>query len=101
MGLYIMQAKRPSLCPCNSRYKACSWLLLESWLNHKTGTLYTARIKCTPLKSKRCYCSFRSEEHTSELQSRENLVCRLLLEKKKQSVMKTDKASHSIDPPAN
>src|SRR5207302_8391198 len=26
---------------------------------------------------------FRSEEHTSELQSRENLVCRLLLEKKK------------------
>src|SRR5690606_39559603 len=31
-------------------------------------------------------CEFymvRSEEHTSELQSRENLVCRLLLEKKK------------------
>src|SRR5207302_11091669 len=28
--------------------------------------------------------SARSEEHTSELQSRENLVCRLLLEKKKQ-----------------
>src|SRR5690606_40681420 len=27
--------------------------------------------------------SNRSEEHTSELQSRENLVCRLLLEKKK------------------
>src|SRR5690606_41740188 len=26
----------------------------------------------------------RSEEHTSELQSRENLVCRLLLEKKKE-----------------
>src|SRR5690606_40750590 len=34
-----------------------------------------------------CICSIlyskRSEEHTSELQSRENLVCRLLLEKKK------------------
>src|SRR5690606_41256107 len=31
-----------------------------------------------------CCCSYyRSEEHTSELQSRENLVCRLLLEKKK------------------
>src|SRR5690606_41321463 len=28
----------------------------------------------------------RSEEHTSELQSRENLVCRLLLEKKKHMV---------------
>src|SRR5690606_40203880 len=30
-----------------------------------------------------CACHRRSEEHTSELQSRENLVCRLLLEKKK------------------
>src|SRR5690606_20326258 len=29
------------------------------------------------------YLKPRSEEHTSELQSRENLVCRLLLEKKK------------------
>src|SRR5436309_5929300 len=29
----------------------------------------------------------RSEEHTSELQSRENLVCRLLLEKKKISLV--------------
>src|SRR3712207_8867890 len=28
-------------------------------------------------------CTFRSEEHTSELQSRQYLVCRLLLEKKK------------------
>src|SRR5690606_41813941 len=28
----------------------------------------------------------RSEEHTSELQSRENLVCRLLLEKKKKTL---------------
>src|SRR2546430_11400028 len=28
----------------------------------------------------------RSEEHTSELQSQSNLVCRLLLEKKKQSL---------------
>src|SRR5690606_39847595 len=29
--------------------------------------------------------ALRSEEHTSELQSRENLVCRLLLEKKKKN----------------
>src|SRR5690606_39774803 len=29
----------------------------------------------------------RSEEHTSELQSRENLVCRLLLEKKKKKTI--------------
>src|SRR5436309_8617648 len=32
----------------------------------------------------------RSEEHTSELQSRENLVCRLLLEKKKKEKQLTD-----------
>src|SRR2546430_12037512 len=31
------------------------------------------------------HCSHRSEEHTSELQSQSNLVCRLLLEKKKKS----------------
>src|SRR5947207_3855266 len=30
-----------------------------------------------------CGCSHRSEEHTSELQSHSDLVCRLLLEKKK------------------
>src|SRR2546428_5601270 len=30
-------------------------------------------------------CSMRSEEHTSELQSRSDLVCRLLLEKKKRT----------------
>src|SRR2546427_9197700 len=34
----------------------------------------------------------RSEEHTSELQSQSNLVCRLLLEKKKQM---TKAANHS------
>src|SRR5690606_41140086 len=32
----------------------------------------------------------RSEEHTSELQSRENLVCRLLLEKKKAQRIATE-----------
>src|SRR2546430_11603723 len=30
-------------------------------------------------------CDLRSEEHTSELQSQSNLVCRLLLEKKKET----------------
>src|SRR2546427_1247607 len=30
----------------------------------------------------------RSEEHTSELQSQSNLVCRLLLEKKKKTIQK-------------
>src|SRR5436309_4253224 len=35
----------------------------------------------------------RSEEHTSELQSREKLVCRLLLEKKKQTKGNKEPAS--------
>src|SRR2546427_2266627 len=34
-------------------------------------------------------CFLRSEEHTSELQSQSNLVCRLLLEKKKKKYTKT------------
>src|SRR2546427_9008924 len=33
-------------------------------------------------------CLLRSEEHTSELQSQSNLVCRLLLEKKKKKTMR-------------
>src|SRR4051812_49744961 len=33
----------------------------------------------------------RSEEHTSELQSHVNLVCRLLLEKKKKKITNTSK----------
>src|SRR5690349_23667092 len=36
-----------------------------------------------PEKHRRDRCGTRSEEHTSELQSRRDLVCRLLLEKKK------------------
>src|SRR5690349_22521086 len=36
----------------------------------------------------------RSEEHTSELQSRRDLVCRLLLEKKKKKHNKYTKSKH-------
>src|SRR5690606_40489382 len=38
---------------------------------------------CRKVRSNNMLHQLRSEEHTSELQSRENLVCRLLLEKKK------------------
>src|SRR5215813_179082 len=43
--------------------------------------------RCTPMRGRHCSTSStgstaRSEEHTSELQSRPHLVCRLLLEKK-------------------
>src|SRR5688572_31202841 len=44
----------------------------------------------SPLESAAAALSFaRSEEHTSELQSQSNLVCRLLLEKKKEKVTRS------------
>src|SRR2546422_1857452 len=52
-----------------------------------TFSLAAHRLRCpTPaaVSVKSCIkCKNRSEEHTSELQSRLHLVCRLLLEKKK------------------
>src|SRR5438445_7934931 len=39
----------------------------------------------------------RSEEHTSELQSRQYLVCRLLLEKKKKQKIETTKMSQTYN----
>src|SRR2546429_2324629 len=50
--------------------------LRQSWVGRKSGVL--AAIAENWLKPET-----RSEEHTSELQSRLHLVCRLLLEKKK------------------
>src|SRR6266508_5584911 len=49
-------------------------------------TLFRSRLPAcrSPPGGSRCVCRHsRSEEHTSELQSRGHLVCRLLLEKKK------------------
>src|SRR2546429_3948787 len=40
-------------------------------------------IAWSPTGSRLAFTTYRSEEHTSELQSRLHLVCRLLLEKKK------------------
>src|SRR2546429_4133964 len=56
-----------ALCRCSS---ACA----RSWKTYASA----GRIDCTGSTD-----SGRSEEHTSELQSRLHLVCRLLLEKKK------------------
>src|SRR5215204_7154950 len=47
-------------------------------------TLFRSPSRSSPPPSGRgCRCGWRSEEHTSELQSHSDLVCRLLLEKKK------------------
>src|SRR5690625_6657970 len=54
---------------------------------HQVSMVYTRNFsKITGVEMERIQVSFpdwRSEEHTSELQSRGHLVCRLLLEKKK------------------
>src|SRR5690554_7593750 len=43
----------------------------------------------------------RSEEHTSELQSRPHLVCRLLLEKKKKKIITSTKHIYNITQPTH
>src|SRR2546422_5003153 len=43
----------------------------------------------------------RSEEHTSELQSRLHLVCRLLLEKKKKKKKQRNRTNHNDTAPTN
>src|SRR2546429_6594069 len=55
----------------------------------RSASLLLAGLECLPAPYKKCLQDrgghfLRSEEHTSELQSRLHLVCRLLLEKKKQ-----------------
>src|SRR2546428_9997056 len=51
------------------------------------------RTETAPKRSSiRC---FRSEEHTSELQSRSDLVCRLLLENKKEHTQTIQSYSHA------
>src|SRR3712207_7595876 len=78
--------------------------LFRSGLRTDTACPATAACRaCRPPRPRRCSrsseggrCStrttFRSEEHTSEFQSRQYLVCRLLLEKKK----KNHKISNNI-----
>src|SRR5690606_41991863 len=76
--LLIRRPPRSTLFPYTTLFRS-----LPTWLTHTTpaNTLGLGNPRATGnprvLGSRN-----RSEEHTSELQSRENLVCRLLLEKK-------------------
>src|SRR2546427_4955426 len=56
--------------------------LATYWRRCKRGEIVFAEMIFQCFKS-------RSEEHTSELQSQSNLVCRLLLEKKKKKITRT------------
>src|SRR5699024_11835049 len=56
-----------------------SFMSCRNYFKHHAKN-YSLKIK--DAKKARSFCVMRSEEHTSELQSRFDLVCRLLLEKK-------------------
>src|SRR5258708_17969015 len=63
-------------------------LVPRAAVRHSGHPSSTSRYRLRASRCRYCSCSFavfsRSEEHTSELQSPDHLVCRLLLEKKKQ-----------------
>src|SRR5690606_39614000 len=69
---WIIVPIAPSMIRTRSRRSAASSSVRSGWM---------LLIPCLPRRE--ASLVFRSEEHTSELQSRENLVCRLLLDKKK------------------
>src|SRR2546429_3625923 len=59
--------------------------IVESRLSAPTASPASLHEACG-LRSRAAACRIRSEEYTSELQSRLHLVCRLLLEKKKEHI---------------
>src|SRR2546427_3450 len=74
----------PELLPQGSATRAKSYRLRRSSTSIRARM---ARPRCdTRCFAGRAASAKRSEEHTSELQSQSNLVCRLLLEKKKKSM---------------
>src|SRR5205085_12336050 len=62
---------------CSHRISRELWLLRIAGAHSRLSRFHCRRLCAPAIRSN------RSEEHTSELQSQSNLVCRLLLEKKK------------------
>src|SRR3712207_8579651 len=74
-----------NVTPSFTNYKSHADLLSEifSWYKNLDKQYWEWILETTPFEVQ------RSEEHTSELQSRQYLVCRLLLEKKKHRSVNT------------
>src|SRR5438309_3039826 len=70
----IRRPPRSTLFPYTTLFRSCS----TKWMLRSTTPTSAALPRCSTNSSRA-----RSEEHTSELQSQFHLVCRLLLEKKK------------------
>src|SRR5690349_23018981 len=77
----IRRPPRSTLFPYTTLFR--SNLLSSAMMSLQTSTHSSQMNTVGPAISLRTSASRRSEEHTSELQSRRDLVCRLLLEKKK------------------
>src|SRR3712207_7422762 len=90
--LMIRRPPRSTLFPYTTLFRSCSSTAtpILAWRRRATRCCPSALATRAPTFRRR---SPRSEEHTSELQSRQYLVCRLLLEKKKnnQKIIKTYK----------
>src|SRR5690242_21072936 len=81
--LMIRRPPRSTLFPYTTLFR--SNLQVPHELGDGGGHLYRPTHSARPLPS---HQEIRSEEHTSELQSHVNLVCRLLLEKKNSTTFK-------------
>src|SRR5260221_6676522 len=86
----IRRPPRSTLFPYTTLFR--SYLQIKTTQKHSEKLLCDVYIHLTELK-----LSFRSEEHTSELQSHSDLVCRLLLEKKKIALQPLQLLAH-LDP---
>src|SRR3712207_8127876 len=85
----IRRPPRSTLFPYTTLFRSLSENELRLiWMATSTGSDYDRIVRLLMLTGCRREeiggLLWRSEEHTSELQSRQYLVCRLLLEKKKQ-----------------
>src|SRR5437016_10270850 len=82
---------RSTLFPYTTLFRSVSHALVRHLVDFERGCLVeSARVETSgPLRARIFrQTRQRSEEHTSELQSLTNLVCRLLLEKKKNKNIK-------------
>src|SRR2546427_1559691 len=88
----IRRPPRSTLFPYTTLFRSPRILSAKSvYFNNQTGSDAVGK---NALEQLRKWGNFqlRSEEHTSELQSQSNLVCRLLLEKKKKKINRTNSA---------
>src|SRR5258708_23796650 len=93
----IRRPPRSTLFPYTTLFRSPSVLSPKSAPGRKSHAGSFSSERRPVLSPKRFpLTTRRSEEHTSELQSPDHLVCRLLLEKKKKS---HPKANHTKQPP--